>query len=102
LGAAIVGTHWTSAPPTVALIAMALGGMLGGGLWIMACGAMKLYRGVNEVISSLLMNYIAIAILNHLVQWPDARPQQPQQTLTYPIPDDNMRAISGGLLCIGD
>ena len=28
------------------------------------------YRGVNETISSLLLNYIAIAFLNHLVEGP--------------------------------
>ena len=70
LGTVLVGANWVTAPHYVALTAMALAGMAMGGLWIMAVGAMKLYRGVNEVISSLLMNYIAIAILNHLVNGP--------------------------------
>ncbi len=89
LGAAIVGTHWLKLPPTMALIAMALGGMLFGGVWIMACGAIKLYRGVNEVISSLLMNYIAIAILNHLVNGPMRDPSSLNKPSSYPIPDNN-------------
>ncbi len=89
LGAAIAGTHWTSLPPTLALIVMALTGMLFGGLWIMACGAMKLYRGVNEVISSLLMNYIAIAVLNHLVNGPMRDPSSLNKPSSYPIPDNN-------------
>jgi simple sugar transport system permease protein len=49
---------------------MALAAIVAGGLWIMAVGALRHYRGVNETISSLLMNYIAIALLNHLVQGP--------------------------------
>lgn len=89
LGAAIAGTHWTSLPPTMALIAMAVAGMVFGGLWIMACGAMKLYRGVNEVISSLLMNYIAIAVLNHLVNGPMRDPTSLNKPSSYPIPDAN-------------
>ncbi len=89
LGAAIAGTHWTNLPPTLALIVMALTGMLFGGLWIMACGAMKLYRGVNEVISSLLMNYIAIAVLNHLVNGPMRDPSSLNKPSSYPIPDNN-------------
>lgn len=90
LGTVIVGTTWTSAPHYVALTAMALGGMLAGGLWIMAVGAMKLYRGVNEVISSLLMNYIAIAVLNHLVNGPMHDPSSLNKPSSYPVPDANM------------
>jgi len=56
--------------PLVIQIAMALAGMAAGGLWIMAVGALRHYRAVNETISSLLLNYIAIALLNHLVGGP--------------------------------
>jgi simple sugar transport system permease protein len=47
---------------------MAGAGMVGGGLWILLAGALRQYRGVNETISSLLLVYIALAILNHLVE----------------------------------
>ena len=56
------------APPLVVQIAMVCAGMIGGGLWIMLAGALRQYRGVNETISSLLLVYIALAILNHLVE----------------------------------
>ncbi len=90
LGAVIVGTTWVSAPHYVALIAMAVAGMVFGGLWILSIGSMKLHRGVNEVISSLLMNYIAIAILNHLVNGPMHDPSSLNKPSSYPIPDANM------------
>jgi ABC-type uncharacterized transport system permease subunit len=89
LGTALVGSYWVSAPHYVALTAMALAGMLFGGLWIMSIGAMKIYRGVNEVIASLLMNYIAIAILNHLVNGPMHDPSSLNKPSSYPIPDAN-------------
>src|SRR6202021_60030 len=57
-----------SAPPLVVQLAMAGAGMIGGGLWIMLSGGLRQYRGVNETISSLLLVYIALAILNHLVE----------------------------------
>jgi ABC-type uncharacterized transport system permease subunit len=41
-----------------------------GGVWILLAGALRHYRGVNETISSLLLNYIAIAFMNHLVEGP--------------------------------
>jgi general nucleoside transport system permease protein len=60
----------TALPPLAVQLAMALAGMAAGGLWIMLAGALRHYRGVNETISSLLLNYIAIALMNHLVEGP--------------------------------
>jgi general nucleoside transport system permease protein len=57
-----------SAPPLVVQLAMVSAGMVGGGLWIMLAGGLRQYRGVNETISSLLLVYIALAVLNHLVE----------------------------------
>jgi general nucleoside transport system permease protein len=57
-----------SAPPLVVQLAMVVAGCAGGGLWIMLSGGLRHYRGVNETISSLLLVYIALAILNHLVE----------------------------------
>jgi general nucleoside transport system permease protein len=57
-----------SMPPLFVQVAMASAGMIGGGLWILLSGALRQCRGVNETISSLLLVYIALAILNHLVE----------------------------------
>ena len=94
LGTVLVGAYWVSAPHYVALTAMALAGMISGGLWIMAVGAMKIYRGVNEVISSLLMNYIAIAILNHLVNGPLHDPSSLNKPSSLPSPMPTRLATS--------
>jgi simple sugar transport system permease protein len=63
---AALALQW--APPLAVQLAMAAAGMAGGGLWILLSGALRQYRGVNETISSLLLVYIALAILNHLVE----------------------------------
>ncbi|KPQ34770.1 MAG: simple sugar transport system permease protein [Phormidesmis priestleyi Ana] len=71
LGAMLVGLGLgTTLPPFAVQLAMGAAGMAAGGLWIMLAGALRHYRGVNETISSLLLNYIAIAFLNHLVEGP--------------------------------
>ena len=71
LGAIAVGLGLgTALPPLMVQLAMALAGIVCGGLWIMLAGALRHYRGVNETISSLLLNYIAIALMNHLVEGP--------------------------------
>lgn len=71
LAAVITGLSLdTAIPPLLAQIMMAIAAIVAGGLWILLAGALRHYRGVNETISSLLLNYIAIAFMNHLVEGP--------------------------------
>ncbi len=79
-----------SAPPLVVQVAMVCAGMAGGGLWIMLAGGLRQYRGVNETISSLLLVYIALAILNHLVEGPLRDPASLNKPSTHGIGDANM------------
>ena len=75
LFAAMAGVSLHGAPAIAALLAMAAAGIVAGGLWIALAGALRHWRGVNETISSLLLNYIAIAILNQLVEGPFRDPR---------------------------
>jgi simple sugar transport system permease protein len=69
--------------------------MTTGGLWIALVGALKYFRGVNETISSLLLNYVAIAILNFLVVGPLRDPATLNKPSSYPIGDANMLGMIG-------
>jgi simple sugar transport system permease protein len=90
VGAVAAGLALENTSPLVVQLAMAIAGLVCGGLWIMAVGALRHYRGVNETISSLLMNYIAIAILNHLVGGPMKDPTSLNKPSSFPILDINM------------
>jgi general nucleoside transport system permease protein len=79
-----------SAPPLVVQLAMVVAGTAGGGLWIMLSGGLRHYRGVNETISSLLLVYIALAILNHLVEGPMRDPSSLNKPSTREIGAANM------------
>jgi len=79
-----------SAPPLFVDLAMAAAGMAGGGLWIALSGALRHYRGVNETISSLLLVYIALAILNYLVEGPMRDPTSLNKPSTQEIGAANM------------
>lgn len=82
--------------PTVVQVGMAIAGLIAGGIWIAIVGALRHYRAVNETISSLLMNYIAIALLNHLVEGPWKDPASLNKPSTFPIPDVyQITSISG-------
>jgi simple sugar transport system permease protein len=78
------------APPLAVQLAMAAAGMLAGGAWIALAGGLRHWRGVNETISSLLLVYIAIAILNHLVEGPMRDPASLNKPSSLPIGDANL------------
>ncbi len=64
-----VGQTWLMLP------VMAVAGCIGGGLWAAIAAALRRWRGVNEVISTLLGNYIAILLINVFVFGPWKNPQ---------------------------
>lgn len=78
------------APAFVVLPVMAVTAVLVGGLWIGIVGALRHYRGVNETIASLLMSYIAIAIMNFFVEGALRDPSNPNKPSTLPIGEANM------------
>jgi simple sugar transport system permease protein len=80
-----LGVWLSGVSPLVSLPLMALGGMVIGGLWIGSIGALRHYRGVNETIASLLMAYIAIALMNHLVEGPLRDPASLNKPSTAPL-----------------
>ena len=75
-----------SLPAVVVLGGMALASLVAGGAWIAIAGALRHYRAVNETISSLLMNYIAIAIMNELVGGFLKDPGEAVKASSYAIP----------------
>ena len=88
--AAVVAAHALgSAGPVVVLLGMAASACLAGGAWIGMAGALRSLRGVNETISSLLLNYIAIGIFKHLVEGPMRDPASLNKPSTRPIGDAN-------------
>jgi len=72
-------------PGPLGIGVMAIAGMAVGALWIGGVGALRHYRAVNETISSLLLAYIAIAIMNHLVEGPLRDPASLNKPSTRPL-----------------
>lgn len=95
LAAAVTGITLSSLPPFFNITAMMLVAILVGGFWIGLVGALKHYRGVNETISSLLLNYIAIAILNFLVIGILRDPETLNKPSTHHIGEANMLGSMG-------
>jgi simple sugar transport system permease protein len=81
----LAGVALAGAAPALAIGAMCAAGAAAGGLWIAAAGALRHLRGVNETISTLLLNYIAIAVMNHLVTGPIRDFDQVLKPASWPV-----------------
>nr|WP_085935157.1 ABC transporter permease [Enhydrobacter aerosaccus] len=97
VAAAAAGVAVSAASPLVVQLTMIVAGMLAGGLWIAFAGALRQYRGVNETISSLLLTYIAIALMNHFVEGPLRDPESLNKPSTRAIGDINMIGTIPGM-----
>jgi simple sugar transport system permease protein len=78
------------APPMIAIPVKALAAATVGGAWIALSGWLREVRGVNETISSLLLNYIAIALMNHLISGPMRDPAVVHRPSSWSVGDNFM------------
>jgi len=69
-------------PPSLRLLFMGIAAGLGGMFWVLVVVLLKMRFRVNEIIATLLLNYVAMYFLFHLLYgaWQDARSAFPQST----------------------
>ncbi len=69
LVAAVAGAK-VSAPTVIHVPLVILAGMAGGMAWALIPALLKVYRGAHEVISTIMMNYVANGVLLYLLSGP--------------------------------
>ncbi len=72
----LVGLTFTDWPGWVVIPLAMLVGFLGGALWGGIPGVLKAYFNVNEILSTVMMNAIAVQIMNYLLRGPMIDPAQ--------------------------
>ena len=84
---AVVGAA-VSLPPVLHVLLIIITSMLAGGLWAAIAGYLKVKRGVSEVISNIMLNFIAAAIIAFLLgeKLLGILPEGSQNVQTRPIP----------------
>jgi ABC-type uncharacterized transport system permease subunit len=70
VAATIVGTHFLGLPPVLHITLCLLAAAVAGGIMAILPGYMKAYKGFNEIVVTMLLNYIAIFMVSFLVQGP--------------------------------
>ncbi|WP_417308904.1 ABC transporter permease [Devosia sp.] len=68
--AAAVGLNAAMLPPLLLIPLMILAAALAGALWSSLAGVMKLRLGANELITTIMLNYIAIYLISYLLHGP--------------------------------
>jgi simple sugar transport system permease protein len=69
-----VGVKFAHSPAVIAIIAALLGGMIVGAAWGFVPGLLKATSGAHEVVTTIMMNYIALALLAWIVIGPLRQP----------------------------
>lgn len=96
LAATAAGLATQTMPSALCLLAMGIAGAVAGGAWIAIAAALQHYRGVNAVISSLLLNYIGLALLLQLVEGPMRDPSSLNFPASFPIPETHHLGVIPG------
>jgi len=80
----VVGLALTGAPGWLVIPLALVAGFAGGALWGAIPGALKAYFGVNEILSTVMMNAIAVQIMNYLLRGPLIDPAQAELASKIP------------------
>lgn len=87
----------TDASRGIVIGGMMLAAMAAGGIWVALSGALRHWRGVNETISSLLLNYIAIALMSHLVAGAIRDPAVVHRPSSWHVGESSMLGMLPGM-----
>ncbi|GJQ36747.1 MAG: ABC transporter permease [Anaerolineales bacterium] len=71
-----IGLTFTGAPGWLVITLALIAGFLGGAIWGGIPGSLKAYFNVNEILSTVMMNAIAVQLMNFLLRGPMIDPSQ--------------------------
>lgn len=76
IGATVVGLSLPEAPAILVIFLAMLAGFIAGAIWGGIPGVLKAYFNVNEILSTIMMNAIAVQFMNYLLRDPLLDPDQ--------------------------
>lgn len=85
--AVVAGEGWLPGPLNI-LLGLVVA-MLAGGIWAGIAGLLKVYRGVSEVISTIMLNAIATILVAFLLRKVAFRTEGSNIISTTPLPEDS-------------
>lgn len=84
------------------ILLMIAAGVVGGGLWALIPAALRTRYSVNEILSSLMLTYVALQVLGYLVGGPWKDPNGRNFPATAPLPDSqHLPVLEGSTIHFG-
>lgn len=74
LASSVAGIYLVGLPAPIHVPICILAGFVGGGLWGALAGALKVKFGASEVITTIMLNYVAQYFVNYMVRIPMVEP----------------------------
>jgi ABC-type uncharacterized transport system permease subunit len=99
-----------SLPPGIHMIVAVLAGLAAGGIWAFIVGILKARTGAHEVIVTIMLNYIALYLIDYLLNSPVLRdpssnapvsPAEKSTAVFFPLLGPNYSLNFGFILVIG-
>jgi simple sugar transport system permease protein len=94
--ATAIGIHFTDGPPYLMFIIMFLAAALAGALWILIPALARAYLNVNEILTTLMLNFVSILFVSYFSIGPWRDRTVGVLTATYRIPYE-LPTLSGSL-----
>lgn len=70
VGGVLVGAYVTGLNPVLHVILCILCGVLFGAIWAGIAGLLKIFLGADELINTMMLNYVALLLVDFLIQGP--------------------------------
>jgi len=87
LAAVIVGGLFPNMPAPLHIGLSTLAAFVAGGLWALAPALLKVYSGANEIISTILLNYIGIYLVDYMISGPIKIGEHRDAPTSWPVAD---------------
>jgi simple sugar transport system permease protein len=71
----LIALQFSNLPAIVLIPAILIAGMIGGALWGLIPALLRTKRGLSEIISTLMLNYVAILLVEYMARGPLKDPQ---------------------------
>ncbi len=85
-------------PPPLSYLLLILAGAAGGGVWALVCGLLRIVSEINEAVTTLLMYYVALQLLNYVCRVAWRNPAFVGHPETYSLAPQYMLSFSQSLI----
>lgn len=101
LAAVLVVLGLSGLPAPLLILLGLVAGMIGGGLWGGIAGGLRSRLGLSEIITTIMLNFIAFWIVSYLVRGPIQDPEGAGYPYTEEIPAKAELPVIGGMIPLG-